>query len=348
MICPNSKCRKELPDNAIICPYCGTRLTQKAEPDSVPAPPKEEDAPKGNTGWAVPEPKKKKNLLVPAVIGILIVLLLISLIGMNMDGGSSAQQSTASSRSTQSTSASTADDVPASEPVSEPEPDPVVTDGVCFTDIPEGALVTVDGQIAARDVSGGEVYIPQDMLSTEASQVRVIVKNDSDYQSATMWYSGDPDSVYSVDSSSYQNSTSDGFNLPDDDFLVRFAWEYYRSFLRAIMHDSIDDLMFATSKNLDEQSYYVHSTENHKNIWDIDSASVTLDPSSVQFDNYGQRILMNVSYEAYRTNRYTNETVLNSNHRTIEMVWEDGTWKVNRIRFLSDADYNSGRYAELS
>lgn len=29
MICPNPKCHQVLPDKAIICPYCGTRLNQK-------------------------------------------------------------------------------------------------------------------------------------------------------------------------------------------------------------------------------------------------------------------------------------------------------------------------------
>ena len=31
MICPNPKCHQVLPDNAIICPYCGTRLNQKKQ-----------------------------------------------------------------------------------------------------------------------------------------------------------------------------------------------------------------------------------------------------------------------------------------------------------------------------
>ena len=31
----------------------------------------------------------------------------------------------------------------------------------------------------------------------------------------------------------------------------------------------------------------------------------------------------------------------------MEIVWEDGVWKVNRLAFVSDGDYEARRYAEL-
>ena len=348
MICPN--CGKTLPDTAIICPYCGLRMNKKAPPPE-PDQNKTQDGTTGGGAYVPPEPPKpQKTNYVPIVVAAVAVLAIVGGIIYATNGSSSIAQQPASSRGTQSTfSQSTQESTSTGTSASTSSNKAIVqeTDGVLFTNIPAGATVTVDGQVVDRDAVDGDLYIPEWMFNT-VSQVRVIEDSGSNYRTAYVWYDGDPDSVYRVDNSDYENSSSDGFNCPDDNFLARFAWEYYCGFLRAITNESMDDMLFATGTNLDEQSYYVHSTENQKNIWDIDSAHVTLDSSSVQFDNYGQSILMNVSYKANRTNRYTGETVLNENHRTIEMLWEDGTWKVNRIRFLSDADYASGRYADLS
>ena len=39
---------------------------------------------------------------------------------------------------------------------------------------------------------------------------------------------------------------------------------------------------------------------------------------------------------------------INSNHRTICMVWQDGMWQVDDIAFLSDDDFAAHKYADLN
>ena len=55
----------------------------------------------------------------------------------------------------------------------------------------------------------------------------------------------------------------------------------------------------------------------------------------------------NGSFVTYATNRETGLQKEIANHRTIELVWQNGMWMVNRMAFLSDDDFNAGRYAAL-
>ncbi|WP_294452132.1 hypothetical protein, partial [uncultured Gemmiger sp.] len=67
--------------------------------------------------------------------------------------------------------------------------------------------------------------------------------------------------------------------------------------------------------------------------------------SSIQYSD--GLVRYNGSFVTYATNRQTGLEKEISNHRTIELVWEDGMWKVNRMAFLSDEDFSAGRYAQL-
>lgn len=49
-----------------------------------------------------------------------------------------------------------------------------------------------------------------------------------------------------------------------------------------------------------------------------------------------------------REDRDTAVREINSNHRTICMVWQDGIWQVDDIAFLSDDDFAAHKYADLN
>ena len=77
----------------------------------------------------------------------------------------------------------------------------------------------------------------------------------------------------------------------------------------------------------------------------VQSARYALD-SSITWGTYS--LTVNVSYMCVREDRDTAVREINSNHRTICMVWQDGMWQVDDIAFLSDDDFAAHKYADLN
>lgn len=81
MICP--ECKHPLPDNAIICPYCGLRLNQKGPvkgPDRPPVPGLEDPEPRPD--------KPRKKIPLPLILVAAVVLIGLSILGNGLRGSS--------------------------------------------------------------------------------------------------------------------------------------------------------------------------------------------------------------------------------------------------------------------
>lgn len=117
MICPNPKCHQVLPDKAIICPYCGTRLNQKKH------------APRKRLQTAAPPQPRARNKWPLLLLTAAAVLVLAFALGRN--SGSTVSPATADSApaasvaetasvqpesAAQAAPASTPEEIPASTP----------------------------------------------------------------------------------------------------------------------------------------------------------------------------------------------------------------------------------------
>lgn len=253
------------------------------------------------------------------------------------------------------TGGSTAD-TPAAEPTAQPSQTPAPTtepqavaataDSVVLHGVPDGATITINGQKAAATVQNGDAALSKTALG-DAAQLRVIVNEGGNWRAAAIWYTADQGSEITLSDSDFLYSGSeDGYLKPDDAFLENVALNYYKAFLNAVNDHDLSEMRFSTARNTDEQSSHVFSDLNAGNTYDTSTASCTLDGSSITWGTYS--LTVNVSYMCVREDRDTAVREINSNHRTICMVWQDGMWQVDDIAFLSDDDFAAHKYADLN
>ena len=247
-------------------------------------------------------------------------------------------------------------DTPAAEPTAQPaqtpapatEPQAVAAtaDSVVLHGVPDGATITINGQNAAATVQNGDAALSKTALG-DAAQLRVIVNQGGNWRAAAIWYTADQGSEITLSDSDFLYSGSeDGYLEPDDAFLENVALNYYKAFLNAVNDHDLSEMRFSTARNTDEQSSHVFSDLNAGNTYDTSTASCTLDGSSITCGTYS--LTVNVSYMCVREDRDTAVREINSNHRTICMVWQDGMWQVDDIAFLSDDDFAAHKYADLN
>ena len=195
-------------------------------------------------------------------------------------------------------------------------------------------------------VQNGDAALSKTALG-DAAQLRVIVNQNGNWRAAAIWYTADQGSEITLSDSDFLYSGSeDGYLEPDDAFLENVALNYYKAFLNAVNDHDLSEMRFSTARNTDEQSSHVFSDLNAGNTYDTSTASCTLDGSSITWGT--DSLTVNVSYMCVREDRDTAVREINSNHRTICMVWQDGMWQVDDIAFLSDDDFAAHKYADLN
>ena len=231
-------------------------------------------------------------------------------------------------------------------PTTEPQAVAATADSVVLHGVPDGATITINGQNAAATVQNGDAALSKTALG-DAAQLRVIVNQGGNWRAAAIWYTADQGSEITLSDSDFLYSGSeDGYLEPDDAFLENVALNYYKAFLNAVNDHDLSEMRFSTARNTDEQSSHVFSDLNASNTYDTSTASCTLDGSSITWGT--DSLTVNVSYMCVREDRDTAVREINSNHRTIYMVWQDGMWQVDDIAFLSDDDFAAHKYADLN
>lgn len=231
-------------------------------------------------------------------------------------------------------------------PITEPQAVAATADSVVLHGVPDGATITINGQNAAATVQNGDAALSKTALG-DAAQLRVIANQGGNWRAAAIWYTADQGSEITLSDSDFLYSGSeDGYLEPDDAFLENVALNYYKAFLNAVNDHDLSEMRFSTARNTDEQSSHVFSDLNAGNTYDTSTASCTLDGSSITWGTYS--LTVNASYMCVREDRDTAVREINSNHRTICMVWQDGMWQVDDIAFLSDDDFAAHKYADLN
>ena len=211
--------------------------------------------------------------------------------------------------------------------------------------VPENAAITINGEPAAYTLVGSDVVFQKDALGT-AAQLRFVVQVNGTYQAAQLWYTEESGNEITLGSDVFSASDSTGLLTPDEDYIQKTALYYYKGFLDAINVHNLGAMRFSTERNSNEQSKHVFSDLNAGNTYDSTTASCSIDAVSLSI---GQSDLtVNVTYTCVREDRSTSDRAVNSNHRTIKMIWQDGMWQVDDIAFLNDTDFAAHRYADLN
>lgn len=219
---------------------------------------------------------------------------------------------------------------------------------VVLRNVPENATLTVDGNPVSFTAVGEDVVVSRDSLP-DVCVIRAIVPTEDGYQTAAVWYNyrygndltlGDPDQY-----GAYTDCDETGLCEPSYKVVDVLTWAYYTGYLNCINNQTMAYMAYSTQNNNDLQMEHVYSEDNAKNEYDLDNYQAVCSAPTIEYAS--GMVRYNATFVTYATNRETGLQKEISNHRTIELVWQNGMWMVNRMAFLSDEDFNAGRYATL-
>ena len=219
-----------------------------------------------------------------------------------------------------------------------------------------GALVPevpVDGTVTLPDVALGstiriEAVDEGDVYESSVvfSDINATALRFGDYHKV-----GDPiDSSTPDDSSESSSTPGDGLaeSLTKNDIdavLVNF----YNSYLSCINAQSLDGIRQSTANNNTYLATRITQTGNASNLFEY--AGATCDGESITVTEVDGMPAVNVngtfSYRYKPRDDAAAEFTAASNKQSVQLVYQDGEWKVNRIDFVSDEDYTAHKITEF-
>lgn len=382
-----SYCGKEITNpNARFCSGCGRPLqagpaAQQAQPqrtnrasgvNAVQPPrggPKNNAAMRGRGEYYSPDNRKKSAGPIIAIVAVLMVALLGFGAWFVVSSGVLADllprsivpeyQDTPDSSFYPEDTFAPEDDVSVlPETTATPVPEPAVaseTQVVLRNAKPDGKIL-VDGVEVPFEYVGSDAVVQRQYLP-DLCQIRIVASDENgQYQTAAVWYNyrygneltfGNPAVFGDANAyGEYLPCDADGKAEPSDQFINVLTWAYYQGFLQCINNQTMSFMVYSTAGNTSDASNNVYSSSNQKNTYNMDDFTAVCDPNSIQYTSDG-RVIYNAYFRSTATNRSSGESKEIVNQRTIELVWEDSMWKVNRQAFLSDSDYEAGNYADL-
>lgn len=349
-------------DNQKFCSNCGAPLGPATQPQAgQPVQPGQPAGPGGAApSGGMPNPlaglsDQNKKILILVVVLVVCALIgtLIRVVG-NMPKNSQGTTTTSQSQSQAAAgdgSASTGDPWTDGVEPADPSQGQVAEASdsqVVLRNVPENATLTVDGNPVSFTAVGEDVVVSRDSLP-DVCIVRAIVPTEDGYQTAAVWYNyrygndltmGDPDQY-----GAYTDCDETGLCEPSYKVVDVLTWAYYTGYLNCINNQTMAYMVYSTQNNNSLQEDHVFSEDNAKNEYDLENYQAVCSAPTIEYAS--GMVRYNASFVTYATNRETGLQKEISNHRTVELVWQNGMWMVNRMAFLSDEDFNAGRYATL-
>lgn len=364
-------CGREITNpKARFCPGCGKPLDSSPQPQNAPQNQRQTRARRPSNSrpeWDTYQDPNRWMKWVIAVVVIVVVLVaalviwgmtflngesILSLFMEDKDTGSHTQSQLIDDAPSSSYSSSLATARPDEEEEEEDayvEPAQASDSQVVLRNVPDDAVITVNGAEVDYEMVGHDAVVQRSYIP-DVAQVRVIAPVDGGgWQTAAVWYNykygNDMTMGDSGDYGQYVSCDADGKAEPSEKVVDVLTWAYYDGFLRCINDQTLSYMAFSTATNTSDQSENVFSDANSKNIYDVDDFTAVCDPESILYQD--GKVIYNAYFRSTCTRRSTGDSKQVENHRTIELVWEDGVWKVNRIAFLSEDDFNARNYAQL-
>jgi len=220
---------------------------------------------------------------------------------------------------------------------------------VVFRNIPADATLTADGVAVEFTYVGNDAVVARDALKDVCVVRAIAPAEDGACQTAAVWYNyrygNDMTLGNESDYGAYEECRSDGLNIPGDKVVDVLTWAYQTGYMSAVNDKTVGYLVYSTQSNTDRQRQGMTEEINAGFVYDLDNYQAVCSTPTIQYKD--GRLRYNATIVTYITDQATGEPLELSNHYTIELLWEDGMWKVNRTAWLSDADFEAGRYAAL-
>lgn len=309
-----------------LCPKCGAMCQQ---PDqkfcSNCGAPLPQTPPQAEAAWP-PESvvrRKRLTMLIAGAVLLLVVLMLAG--GMLIKGGHGTESEPVTAGGKED---------PAAHEIA--EEDRLYLENLTAV---EEMVLTADGvEIPYQVASDGRLYLDRSRITRTDTLLRAIVPSGEGYQTSLALVSKPSNPTASFGSLTVCDK--EGYNDPDGEYLDAMVTVYYRSQLRAFNSRSVEDLRFSTELN-------GQSWEGDITMGAYDAVEYNLDQSDMGFTTTGlaysdHKVTFNAAGHWVGVNRNTGETESGTDYMTIQAIWRDGLWQVDRCLPCTEEEYNNG------
>lgn len=240
-----------------------------------------------------------------------------------------------------------------------PTPTPVTpvqptSDTVVFRNAHPNGRLFVDGVETAFQYVGSDIVVQRTDLP-DLCQICFVVQTDTTGydESVLLWFDAQNgneanfDVAYGGYGVCYENGISS--SLPNGAFLTKLLEVYHESFLMSINDQTEARLAYSTQTNTEAEKQHIFSDVNSRNRYDTEHYSVEIDWDSQVYDPLpvNGKLTFNATFVSHATNRETGNEAEVVSRKTIELLWEGHTFKVNRLAFVSDKAFSEHQFAEL-
>ena len=205
----------------------------------------------------------------------------------------------------------------------------------------EGMTVTVNGTpVQLQTDEAGRLCLDQSAVTQSDTLLRAVLPQGGDrWLTAVALVSrpGNQTAAFGALTASDEQGCSE---QPDDDFIQTLLTLYYRSLLRAYNSRQVADLRFSTDMN--DQSYGTDITNGARNAvqYDLTTSDMWFTLEGIAYRE--GTVTLNATGQWYGANRETGAEESGTEYLTIQLVWRDGMWQVDRCMPCSEEDYNNG------
>lgn len=203
----------------------------------------------------------------------------------------------------------------------------------------EGMVLTANGvEIPYQVASDGRVYLDRAEITETDTLLRAIVPSGEGYQTSLALVSKPSNPTASFGTLTVCDA--EGYNDPDGEYLDAMLTVYYRSQLRAFNSRKVEDLRFSTELN-------GQSWEGDITMGAYDAVEYDLEQSDMGFTTTGlaygdHKVTFNAAGHWAGVNRNTGAAESGTDYMTIQAIWRDGLWQVDRCLPCTEEEYNNG------
>lgn len=199
--------------------------------------------------------------------------------------------------------------------------------------------LTADGAEQPHGTSDtGRYYMARSALTRTDTLLRVVSPEGDGYRTALALVS--KPSNENAAFGTFVPCEADGYAKPDEEYLDAMLTVYYRAYLRAANAADPAELRYVTELHSQSLSAGIKSGATGAVTFTLDKSDMVCDTEHIAYGDNTVTVNAAASYEA--VNDTTGEVETATDYYTIQAVWQDGMWLVDRSWMISESDYQNG------
>lgn len=312
------------------CPKCGAVSVRPGEKFcSRCGAPLSETPPQANVNWP-PQAFVQRKRLTTIVVAILMAVVLLAVVWVAVFGHFGSEETLPADGPAPVTAESAA----AASAIAE-------KDRLYFENLTpvEGMKLTLNGKEIPYSVTDDDrVYIDRNVVTATDTLLRAILPEGDGWQTTLALVSKPSNPTASF--GTLTACDAEGYNDPDEEYIDAMLSVYYRSQLKAFNTRSTADLRFSTQNNTQGWSGDITMGAYDAVEYDGEKSDMVFSTAGLTYGDH--TVTLNAAGQWTGVNRKTGETESGTDYMTIEAIWRDGLWQIDRCIPCTEEEYYNG------